>query len=282
MWTNFHTHNNYCDGKGTLEEYVELAKAKKMLGLGFSSHAPLPFPCSWCMKPEDLPSYLHDIALLKSTTPEIEIYKSLEIDFIPGIISPDQYNDQLDYTIGSIHFVENLTDGTPWEIDGPHALFLEGLENIFRGDIRGAIIRYFELTREMIEQSNPTIVGHLDKIKIQNPGLKFWNEQDQWYQLELAKTIDLIADSKAIVEVNTRGVYQKKSLTTYPSPRVLELVHKKNIPITLSSDAHHPNDIINQFPETARLLLDVGFKSITILNEGKWRPFLFDTHGIIH
>ncbi|MDH4089956.1 MAG: histidinol-phosphatase [Cyclobacteriaceae bacterium] len=282
MWTNFHTHNNYCDGKGTLEEYVKLAKAKKMLGLGFSSHAPLPFPRSWCMKPEDLPSYLRDIALLKSTTPEIEIYTSLEIDFIPGIISPDQYNDQLDYTIGSIHFVENLSNGTPWEIDGPHALFLEGLENIFHGEIREAIIRYFELTREMIEQSNPTIIGHLDKIKIQNPGMKFWNEQDQWYQLEIAKTIDLIADSNAIVEVNTRGIYQQKSLTTYPSPWVLELVHKKNIPITLSSDAHHPNDIINQFPETARLLLDIGFKSITIPNEGNWRPFLFNTHGIIH
>jgi histidinol-phosphatase (PHP family) len=282
MWTNFHTHNNYCDGKGTLEEYVKLAKAKKMLGLGFSSHAPLPFPRSWCMKPGDLPSYLRDIALLKSTTPEIEIYTSLEIDFIPGIISPDQYNDQLDYTIGSIHFVENLSNGTPWEIDGPHALFLEGLENIFHGEIREAIIRYFELTREMIEQSNPTIIGHLDKIKIQNPGMKFWNEQDQWYQLEIAKTIDLIADSNAIVEVNTRGIYQQKSLTTYPSPWVLELVHKKNIPITLSSDAHHPNDIINQFPETARLLLDIGFKSITIPNEGNWRPFLFNTHGIIH
>jgi histidinol-phosphatase (PHP family) len=282
MWSNFHMHSAYCDGKGELSDYVQQAKALKMTSIGFSSHAPIPFPCKWCMKSDDLSTYLLAIGKLKESTSEVDIYKSLEIDFIPDVTSPNRFKDQLDYTIGSIHFVENLPSGTPWEIDGQHTLFLEGLDKIFRGDICSAISRYFELTREMIQQSCPTIIGHLDKIKIQNVGDKFFMERDHWYQLEVKKTIDVIKESNTIVEVNTRGIYQKRSSTTYPSPWILELLHKKNIPITLSSDAHHPTDIINQFPETANLLSNIGFKSITILHEGNWKPFSFNGHGIIH
>jgi len=282
MWSNFHTHSDYCDGKGELMDYVQQAKALKMIGLGFSCHAPLNFPSKWCMKTAELSNYLLAIEQLKASTSDVEIYTGLEVDFIPDVISPDQFKDQLDYTIGSIHFVDQLPNGIRWEIDGQHTFFLEGLGKIFHGDGRAAITRYFELTREMLQRSCPTIIGHLDKIKIQNAGEKFFKERDAWYQLEIKKTIDIIAESNVIVEVNTRGIYQKKSPTTYPSPWILELLHKKNIPITLSSDAHHPTDIINQFPETATLLSNIGFKSITILREGTWKSFSFNTHGIIH
>lgn len=274
-------HSNFCDGKGELVEYAEQAKALNMISIGFSSHAPVPFPTNWCMKPERFGNYLQTVEKLKASISEVEIYKSLEIDYIPGVISPDLFYDHLDYTIGSIHFVDQLPNGTNWEVDGQHTFFLEGLEKIFDGDIRAAITRYFELTRQMIHQCCPTIIGHLDKIKIQNPSDKFFTEHDSWYREEVKKTIDLIRESNAIVEVNTRGLYQKRSLTTYPSPWILEILYKKNIPITLSSDAHHPMDIVNQFPETAKLLSDIGFKSITILREGKWKPFSFSAHGIV-
>jgi histidinol-phosphatase (PHP family) len=83
------------------------------------------------------------------------------------------------------------------------------------------------------------------------------------------------------VEVNTRGIYQKKSATTYPSPWILELLQQENIPITISSDAHHADDLVNQFESTATLLQRIGFKKIQILNEGEWKPFTFNENGII-
>lgn len=282
MWSNFHMHSKYCDGKGELMDYVDQARSQKMISIGFSSHAPVNFPCKWCMQAEYLDNYLLEAEMIKSSITDMDIYKSLEVDFIPGRISPQQFKDRLDYTVGSVHFVDEWPDGIPWEIDGQHTLFLEGLDKIFGGDMRGVITRYFELTREMVQKSEPTIVGHLDKIKIQNPSNKFFMESDAWYQTEVKKTIDVIHKSNSIVEVNTRGIYQKKSADTYPSPWILELLHEKNIPITLSSDAHHPSDIINQFSETAGLLLDIGFKTVTILHEGRWKPFSFNTHGIIY
>src|SRR4051812_3940064 len=116
MWANFHTHSKYCDGKGELQEYINSARKNGVIALGFSSHAPVPFECKWCMKRSNLDAYLDEIEGLQKENSDLEIYKSLEIDFIPGVISPFQFRDQLDYTIGSIHFVDKLPDGKPWEI----------------------------------------------------------------------------------------------------------------------------------------------------------------------
>jgi histidinol-phosphatase (PHP family) len=264
-----------------MQHYVDQAKALGMMGIGFSSHAPVPFDTKWCMKAERLEEYINAVNVFKKTENGMEVYAGLEVDFIPDVTSPEVFNKKLDYTIGSIHFIDKLPEGPRWEIDGAHAVFLDGLKKIFNNNIQAAIARYFELTREMISTACPTVIGHLDKIKIQNVDGKFFSESESWYQQEVQKTIDLIASAGAIVEVNTRGIYQKKSDTTYPSPWILTYLSKKNIPITISSDAHHPKDLVNQFSETAAILHNIGFKTISILSDGAWRPFPFDEHGVI-
>jgi histidinol-phosphatase (PHP family) len=280
MWSNFHTHSKYCDGKGDLQDHLIAAREKKVMSLGFSSHAPLPFDCTWCMKRERLDSYLADIQTLSSSEGDIEIYAGLEVDFIPDVVSPDDFKDQLHYTIGSIHFVDEIPGGKRWEIDSGHTTFLEGLDKIFNNDFREALIRYFDLTRAMIRDSPPDIIGHMDKIKIQNINDKFFNESDAWYKDEIHKTLNLIKGSGVIVEVNTRGIYKKKSATTYPSPWILQRIYELNIPITLNSDAHHSDNLINEFEPTAFMLKDIGFKNLTILKDGLWKSIPFDQYGI--
>jgi histidinol-phosphatase (PHP family) len=281
MWSNFHSHSNYCDGKGELSEYLAAALTNKLVSIGFSSHAPVPFPCKWCMKKEELQSYLEDIDHLRFHHHTIEIYKSLEIDFIPGVVSPVQFRDMLDYTIGSIHFVDKLPDGTPWEIDNTSAVFQHGLEKIFNNNFKDAVSRYYELTREMIYGSAPDIIGHLDKIKMQDPDGKYFSESDSWYRDEVEKTLKLIDAANLIIEVNTRGIYQKKTKETYPSTWILEKIKARNIPVTLSSDAHVSADLINQFPETAALLHKLGFRELSVMLDGKWQQLPFNEHGII-
>ncbi|HEX5171811.1 MAG TPA: histidinol-phosphatase [Cyclobacteriaceae bacterium] len=280
MWTNYHTHSSFCDGKSEMSEIINKAKELNISSLGFSSHAPLPFECKWCMKTDALDSYIETIDRLNEATTEIKLYKGLEVDFIPNVINAGQFKDKLDYTIGSVHFVEKFDDGRGWEVDSTHQSFLEGLDQIFGNNIKDAVARYFELTREMIRTSPPDIIGHVDKIKIQNIGEKFFRESDQWYKDEISKTIDVIAASHCIIEVNTRGLYQKKSETPYPSPWILELLLKKNIPITLNSDAHHADDLTGHFTQTAKTIYRLGFKTISVLREGKWKQAYFDEHGI--
>jgi histidinol-phosphatase (PHP family) len=281
MWSNFHTHTNFCDGSSSIADIVTEAK-DKLITLGISSHAPLPFNCAWCMKEKDLPIYIANIKKQKESSNQlIEVYCGLEVDYIPKLIGPADFDSQLDYTIGSIHFVDTLENGKPWEIDGKHTEFLIGFKEIFNNDIKKTVSRYYELTREMIEKSTPDIIGHLDKIKIQNIGNQLFNEHEAWYQAEVQETLRSIKEAGVIVEVNTRGLYQKKSVTTYPSPWILALMYDLQIPITLNSDAHHPKDLINQFTETAQMLNTIGYSQIKILHEGVWQGFSFNQNGTI-
>ena len=97
MWSNFHTHSNYCDGKGQLNEYVAQAIDLGMLSLGFSSHAPLPFASSWCMEKDKLSNYYSETGELAAKHTELSIYTGMEIDFIPGVISPLDFEQNLDW-----------------------------------------------------------------------------------------------------------------------------------------------------------------------------------------
>lgn len=280
MWTNYHCHTSYCDGKKSVAEVVAAARSLGMKAIGLSSHAPLPFDRPWCMKAESIDSYLHDIHSLRQATRDLDVYAGLEVDFIPNKTGPHLFKERLDYTVGSVHFVDSFVGGNGWEIDSTAQVFQDGLGEIFGGDIRRAIERYFELTREMVLTSTPNIVGHLDKIKMHNGNDRYFRETEGWYEKAVHATLDVIASSGCIVEVNTRGVYQKKTTTLYPSPWVLQEMKRRSIPVTISSDAHHPDDLVNGFPDAARQLIDAGFKKIRILLQGKWTDVPFSEHGI--
>lgn len=283
-WTNYHSHCYYCDGKYEPEKYVQSALNTKMLAYGFSSHAPLPFKNSWAMQEKDVSSYMAEINGLKQTyAGEIELYCGMEVDYIPGLVGPQSAfitGLNLDYTVGSVHFVDAFTDGTPCEIDGSHQVFMDGLQAIFNDDIEQMISRYFTLTRQMISESCPDVVGHMDKIKIQSEEGKLFSEDAIWYRQEVRETLDLIASTKAIIEVNTRGIYKKKTDEPYPSPWILEEICQRNIPITLCSDAHHPDEIVTYFNEAAQLLQQIGFSTITVLIDGYWQKKALSATGL--
>jgi histidinol-phosphatase (PHP family) len=275
-WNNYHSHTNFCDGTDSPETYVKAAIAKGMKVYGFSSHAPIPFfDCKWAMNLENLEEYTQDVTRLKRKYEDyIEILLGLEVDYIPDLMGPTAHFLQtagLDYSIGSVHFVDSIGVGKGWEIDGPLDIFKKGLHEIFGGDIEKAVTRYFELTRMMLIEDCPDIVGHLDKIKMQNSREHFFNEDAKWYRDELRTTLEAIADSGAILEVNTRGIYKKKSKELYPGTWAIGQALELDIPIMLNSDGHHPNEIVGEFETAAEILNTVGYKSCMILAEGEWQ-----------
>ncbi len=281
MWTNYHCHSNFCDGKKSVAEVVTAAKERGMLAIGISSHAPLPFENKWAMRPEKFVKYRKEISEIKKKVKGIQVYAGLEVDFIPGKISPKTYAKNLDYTVGSVHFVDQFPDGTGWEIDNTYDVFMHGLKTMFEGGIRDAIKRYYSLTREMVLYTPPDIVGHMDKIKMHNRGDHFFQEREPWYKEQVDLTLMAIKKMGIIIEVNTRGLYQNKTDTTYPSPWILEEIALREIPVTISSDAHHPDDLTNRFSDTARELKEIGFKKLRILLDGRWKDVAFDHNGII-
>lgn len=274
-WTNYHSHTNFCDGTNTPEDYIRKALELEMPTYGFSSHAPVPFfDCKWAMKMDDLEGYCDEIYRLKKKYEErIEILLGLEVDYIPDKMGPTADFLQtagLDYAVGSVHFVDAFSGGKGWEIDGPLDVFKKGLHEIFDGNVEAAVKRYYELTREMMEEDCPEIVGHLDKIKMQNLREPFFTEDEKWYREEVMNTLEVISKTDAVMEVNTRGLYKKRANETYPSKWVLDEALKLDIPVQINSDGHVPDEILGEFETAAELLLNVGYDSCVILIDGEW------------
>ena len=282
-WTNYHNHCHYCDGKETAENHVLAAIQQGVFSLGFSCHCPVPFENNWSMKKENLPAYLAEIERARNKfSDKIQVYTSLEIDYIQNMISPTDpwiQNLSLDYTIGSVHFVGAYENGRPWEIDGPHNVFLDGLDKIHGNDVESVVRKYYEYTRKMVKETTPDIVGHLDKIKMHNR--RFWDEEASWYKNEVLGTLEEIKASGAIVEVNTRGLYKQLTEEPYPGSWILNQIHQMQIPIQINSDAHHPREITSRFDETLQQLQAIGFKELMVLHDGEWQPARISENSLV-
>ena len=270
-WTNYHTHSHYCDGKGKLASYVKKAIEKSMYAIGFSSHAPVPFNSDWHMQLDHLDKYISEIEFLKHEYEDIQIYSGLEVDYIPRQIGPNDYADRnLDLIIGSVHYVGQFEDQVNCCIDDTVEEFERGLKLIFNNDIQRLVARYYEIVIEMIKNDPPDIIGHLDLIKKLNSNNRFFSEEESWYQEIMSGVIMAISMTNCIVEVNTRGYYKGITKEFYPGKQILKKCFEADIHLTINSDAHHPDEITNNFKDVASVLQDIGYRSIYIFDEGKW------------
>ena len=272
---NFHTHSRFCDGSSEPEEYIKAALELGFHSLGFSGHAPVPIENHFAIPENELENYCSEIKnLQKKYSGKINIFLSLEIDYIPGITYDFNYfykKCNLDYTIGSVHLVKNKQNIGMWFIDGPKPeTYDEGLKNVFENNIHLAVRTYFQQINEMIINQRFDIIGHFDKIKMHNKN-RYFSEDEQWYKNEITKTLNLISDKKIIVEVNTRGIYKKRSDSLFPGKEILKQMFKMNIPITLSSDAHKPSELSAYFGESVKIIKDVGYNDLMIFTKTGWK-----------
>jgi histidinol-phosphatase (PHP family) len=272
--SNYHTHSTFCDGLATIEEMVRGAIAKGITHLGISSHGPLPFLTEWTMAPDQYPEYLETLKDLKSRyRGKIELYTGLEIDFFPGSVCPfiDTHGlSDLEYFIGSVHFLGDCEDSGPWTVDGSLPEMERGLDCSFQGDIKKAVKKFYQLVEELAVKIEPTIIGHFDLIKKNNDGNRFFHEEESWYQEIVNRTLQRIAETPCIIEVNTGGIVRGKTDDLYPSRWILKEIVNLNIPITINSDAHTVDGLDGYFSETPPILRDLGFSSYKRLSSVGW------------
>lgn len=273
MIFNLHTHTKFSDGSSDPEEYIKEAVSQGFDALGFSDHAPVSFKNTFAIGEEKLEEYVSTILELRKLYSSPSILLALEVDYIPGITTPFDFyrnNYPFDYLIGSIHLVKNEDPDKLWFIDGPDiSIYDNGLQEVFSGDIKKAVTSYYLQIQEMITTQKPDIIGHPDKIKMYNRG-RYFQENDPWYVRLVDETLDLIKDSGSVIEVNTRGIYKKRSDTLFPGPEILKKIHQLNIPVTISSDAHKPHEISLYFEETRVILKEIGFKGVWLKTGEGW------------
>lgn len=275
---NFHTHSNFSDGSNSLEDYIQEAIKQKFKGLGFSEHSVIPFTNSFALQKGNEINYCHEVGRLKEKYKEqLEVSLALEADYIPGM--NESFKElkerlKLDYLIGSVHLVGRNPDREQlWFIDGPrYETYDEGIESVFNGNIREAVTAYWHQLNRMIETEEFDIIGHLDKIKMHNKG-RWFDESVRWHTSLIDETIELIAHKNLMVEINTRGVYKKRSSTFFPDREIISKLLKRSVRVVLSSDAHHPSELSLCFNDAIKTIKDCGYSEVYVYDNSGWVAF---------
>ena len=176
---------------------------------------------------------------------QIKVRVGLEVDFSPD----NQHWQELDgrpwdYLIGSVHAIGD------WAFDYP------GEEGGFASrDIDTIYADYFALVGRAAATGLFQIIGHLDLIKI-------YGHRPRQPVVELAEpALQLIAASGAVLELNTAGLF-KPVAEIYPSPELLARAFELNIPVTISSDAHAPEEVGRQRAQAVEILRRIGYNCL--------------------
>jgi len=275
--TNYHTHSRYCDGKGELEEVVHYALSKNFTALGFSSHAPVEGE-DWTMSGSGLLAYMEEIEQLKTKYQgQLEIYRGLEIDYIPSgsnAMSPYFQNLNLDYSVGSFHMFNH--QGKLWAVDGPDEHFKFLLDQVFRGSMAAFSEGYYQQVAAMLKTGGFEILGHMDLIKKKNSQNRFFREDAPWYQNQIRKILDAVYAWGGVMELNTGGISRNAIDSVYPSPWIIQKAVKLGIPMCINSDSHLPEHLDFYFEESRQILKEAGLKTLRVLLQGEWKDIPLD------
>jgi histidinol-phosphatase (PHP family) len=224
------------------------------------------------MKDEKLGEYINEVKAARLRWEgKLAVYLGLEVDYIKGLRSPsdsDIKDLNLDYTIGAVHYL-TPPHGELFTIDGPLKELENGILDGFNGDGESMLNSYLNNVIEMVTLGGFDIVAHLDLVR-KNYSSKgspaFRERQGRWFEMEnevymrrVEEVVRAISSAGLVVEANTGGFNRGYITDTYPSLAILRLLHRYNVPVMISADAHNANDIDGHYREARRILLNAGY-----------------------
>ena len=159
MRIDLHNHTPLCNhATGTPREYVLKAISEGIDVFGFSDHNPMDFDKKYRMSFKQMAQYEQDILSLKEEFKEqIDIRLAYEVDYLPEHMDSRVLSANVDYLIGSVHFLNK------WGFDNPE--FIGEYKN---RDIDKIWQEYFDAIEAMAKTNYFNIVGHIDLIKVFN------------------------------------------------------------------------------------------------------------------
>ncbi len=103
-----------------------------------------------------------------------------------------------------------------------------------------------------------------------NKNNAFFNPEEKWYKNIVFETLDAIAKSNCILEMNSRS-YMKKLLPHFhPADFIIKRSKELGINFTVNSDAHKPHEVDSFLKEQAEILRTFGYKETMIFDEQGW------------
>jgi len=188
----------------------------------------------------------------------LNLWLGAELDYIPSkTVATFQerslVHDQFDYFVGSVHF---LGDGDGYELDGTKAGFDAILAGEYGGNISAMVSDYYKRVAAVPFLPRVAVIGHFDLIKRWNAGRSYFTGEEDWYRRAVEQALGVIARSDVMVELNTAG-WRKGLGEPYPAPWILKRCRDLQIPVTVSADAHKPDQLTWGYERAAELLLEL-------------------------
>ncbi|WP_408955025.1 histidinol-phosphatase HisJ family protein [Natroniella sp. ANB-PHB2] len=219
-----------------LKEFMEQAVNKGLKEIGFADH--------------NRYHQQFDFELVQQVAagyPELNVRVGIEMDYNPGEdreIKDFLSQFELDYVIGSIHYIDN------WMFDHPD--YKAEYQN---WDLDELYQTYFNYIKQAAQSDLFDFLGHLDLIKL-------FNFKPQGSILDIADPVlEVIAENDLAIEINTNGL-NKPVGEFYPSQEILERAYQLEIPVTLSSDAHTAQRVGENLTDVRDLLRMIGYKEV--------------------
>ena len=253
MVVDLHNHTTLCNhAKGSMQEYIKEAISQNVDIYGFSDHAPMEFDKKYRMSFDDMKLYQDRVLELKDRyKDEIDIRLGYEVDYLKGYMDKRVLGANVDYLIGSVHFIDG------WGFDNPE--FIGKYDEM---DIDEIWQKYFDTIEEMAKSQLFDIVGHLDLIKV----FKFMPTKD--IKEIASNALDEIAKANMAIEINSAGL-RKPIKETYPSLDLLKMAKEREIPITFGSDAHSPEQVGYGRDEAYNLAKEAGYSKTVVFKDRK-------------
>ncbi len=247
MVPDYHMHTVLCKhASGSVRDYHAAAAEKSIPEICFTDHAPNPDGVGddVCMAMGQFPEYVQMVGSLQNVSAP-EVLLGIEADYYAGCekhLSHWLLLHELDYVLGSIHFVDN------WAFDHPRAL-----PRWEREDVTQVWRRYFALVADMVDTGLFDAVGHIDLAK------KFGHRPKDDDLREIVRPVlDKIVAAEMAIEINTSGL-RRPVKEIYPSPLLLSLAREREIPVVFGSDAHGPEEVGADFDQALLLARECGY-----------------------
>ncbi len=257
---DYHTHHYRCGhASGDIEDYIQAAIKRGLSEIGISEHFPViaadddphvsKLPKHYLgIPPEGFGDYIDEVKKLRGQYKEkIEVKIGTEVAFHesgPHLERQKEillsYSDDIDYLLCGIHDLKiDGYDPVLFEPKkGPEILKQHGQEKIHAA--------YFKKMRSIVETGFFDIITHFDNHKLLSLPEEPQYPEDIWR--EVMDLLDRIKTTDMAVEINTMGT-RKKCKSQFPADRIVKELIKRDIPLTLSSDAHQPEHVGYEFEE---------------------------------
>ncbi len=244
-----------------VERFVEASTARGVDEIGFTEHVYY-FEQTKHLWDEDfmLKRCVHNLdryvqAVLDAKEGGLPVKLGLEVDYVLGreretadALAPYPW----DYLLGSVHYVDGFAvDQEPGLVEKLSPA--EGWR------------RYFVWLRNAARSGLFDSLSHPDLVKHHGPRPD--PEAVQWLHEE---TADAIEAAGVCVEVSAAGLHKPVG-ELYPDPSLLEALAAREVPITLASDAHVPQNVGRDLDRAVELARSVGYETVTVFDRRERR-----------